>query len=145
MVGACALLLGAACSFSPDGLGLQGNASASGPQESPPSGGTPSTDGTSPSGTTAAPVMRVHDVEANHLSVGILFAHAVRAKEGAIGSTGPALPAADLGTQIGTQDLDVPELSAEVLYAHDIDVKTLTVRELHVLDVKIGEHDDRRD
>jgi len=89
--------------------------------------------------------MRVHDVEANHLSVGILFAHAVRAKEGAIGSTGPALPAADLGTQIGTQDLDVPELSAEVLYAHDIDVKTLTVRELHVLDVKIGEHDDRRD
>jgi hypothetical protein len=85
--------------------------------------------------------MRVHNVDANHLSVGVLFAHSVRAKEGEVGSTGPALSVADLGAQIGTQDLEVPALSAEILYAHDVDVKTLTVRELHVSDVEIGGHD----
>jgi hypothetical protein len=139
-LGVCALLLGVACSFSADGLDTQGSASANGPQDSQASGGTPSS-GNSPSGSAPAGVMRVHDVEANHLSVGVLFAHSVRAKEGAVGSAGPALSVADLATQIGTQDLEVPDLSAETLYAHDVDVKALIVRELHVSDVQIGGHE----
>ena len=82
--------------------------------------------------------MRARDVEVRRLSVGVLFAHEVQARNGTVAASGPPLPAAELQAQAGTQDIDTPELVVDVLYAHDVKAQVLSVRELHVAGVKIG-------
>jgi hypothetical protein len=133
------MILGA-CSFSSDGLGVE---TATGGTTPPAmqAGPTPSgADESSP--TSVAAVMRVHDVDAKRLSVGVLYAHQLEAKNGSVTTSGPPLPAAELSTQLGSEDVEAPELVVDVLYAHDVKVQVVSVRELHVADAKIGEKGD---
>jgi hypothetical protein len=85
--------------------------------------------------------MRAHDVHARELTVGILFAHKVTAKEGKVAASGPALDAETLSAQLGSRDVDARQLVLDVLYAHDVDARELSVREIHAAEMKIGDGD----
>jgi hypothetical protein len=141
LLGAGMVLVGA-CSFSPEGLDLEAGEMAA-PPPAMPAGAMPP-GAAEPSPQPAAAVMRVHDVEAKRLSVGVLFAHKLDATSGSITTSGPSLPAAELSAQLGSEDLEAPELTVEVLYAHDVKAQVVSVRELHVADVKIGEKGDSK-
>jgi hypothetical protein len=137
MVGVGMFVLGGACAFSPDGLELGGEGTAATPPQAPSSmSSMPSGEGEAPPPSSA--LMRAHHVQVKNLSVGVLFADKVEAKNGTVEASGPPLPAAELEAQAGTQDIEMPELVVEVLYAHDVKAQVLSVRELHVTDVKIG-------
>lgn len=125
--------LGASCSFASDGLDLQ-TASGAGTPTAPAGAA-------EPSGTAGQQVMRARDVHARQLTVGILFAHKVTAKEGKVAASGPALDAETLAAQLGSRDVDARQLVLDVLYAHDVDARELTVREIHAAEVKIGDGD----
>jgi hypothetical protein len=55
------------------------------------------------------------------------------------------LPAAELSNQLGSEDIEGPDLVVDVLYAHDVKAGVVSVRELHADDVKIGEKGDSED
>jgi len=127
VVGLGVLTLGGACGFAPEGLDLESG--------SAPSGAMAEAEGAAPA---ASPILRAHKVEAKRIAVGVLFAHKVHAKAGTVLTAGPPLSPAELEVQAGSQDVAMPELTVDVLYAHDVEAKVLMVRELHALDVKIG-------
>ena len=83
-------------------------------------------------------IMRAHNVKSKHLSVGVLFADTVKARGGSIGTSGPPLSEGELDAQAGDQDLDVTDLTVDVLYAHDVEARSLTVTELHASKVEVG-------
>ena len=124
------------CSVSPYGLEPGGAGAGQAPGAGP-----------GPVEPTAAPttVTRAHDVQAKHLVVGVLFAHSVTAKGGTIATSGPPLAPADLNAQLGPQDLAAPELTLDVLYAHDVKANAIVVREVHATDVNVGRQDDGAD
>jgi hypothetical protein len=134
VVGVVAIFLGASCGFETEGLD---EGVALSPAETP----------VMPAGTPAPPaeklpsapaILRANKVEVKRLSVGVLFARKVHAKNGTVTTAGPPLPPAELQVQSSAQDVEAPELSVEVLYADEVEAKNLTVRELHAADVKIG-------
>jgi hypothetical protein len=86
--------------------------------------------------------MRAHDVSGKRISVGVLYAHSVRAKNGTILTSAPPLADKELEAQAGRDNIDAPELTVEVLYAHDVKAMQVSVRELHASDVKVGKDDD---
>jgi hypothetical protein len=136
-----------ACSLSTDGLDFQA-AGTGGMTATPPAMRTGTTMPSGAGESNPAPgavVRRVHDVDAKNLSVGVLFAQKLEAKSGSVASSGPPLPAAELSTQLGSEDIEAPDLVVDVLYAHDVKAHVVSVRELHVTDVKIGEKGDPQD
>src|SRR5688572_11034456 len=89
VVGLGLLALGAACGFAEEGLDPQAGVEPSqvaGP--STPSGGMVPGEGAAPS---EQPIMRARKVEAKNLSVGVLFARKVHAREGTVMTAGPPL------------------------------------------------------
>jgi hypothetical protein len=89
--------------------------------------------------------MRAHDVSGKRISVGVLYAHSVRAKTASIVVSGAPLPDKELEAQAGRQDVDAQELVVDVLYAHDVKAMQLSVRELHASDVRVGRGEDSGD
>lgn len=131
------------CSFSPDGLDVQAEGTRGTPATPPgmrASAMPPGAGESNPMPSDA--VMRVHDVNAKHLTVGVLFSHQLAAKNGSVASSGPPLPAGDLSAQLGSNDIETPDLVVDVLYAHDVKANVVSVREIHANDVKIGEKAD---
>jgi len=135
LVGLGLLALGASCAFAEDGLDQQAGAEPSQAGPSTPAGTMAPAEGAA----SAQALLRAHKVEAKQMSVGILFARKVHAKEGTVTTAGPPLSPAELGVQIGGQDVEMPELTVDILYADEVEAKVLSVRELHASDVKIGE------
>jgi hypothetical protein len=139
-------LIVGACSFSEEGLDLaaSGNGGTVVTPPAMPAGAMPSnTGGTSPA--PVAGVMRVHDVNAKRLSVGVLFANQLEAKNGSVDTSGPPLPATELSAQLGSEDVEAGDLVVDVLYAHDVKARVVSVREVHANEVKIGDKGDSQD
>jgi hypothetical protein len=135
MVGVGVFVVEASCSFSPEGLDVEGAGTTTNSSKDPSStSAMPSLEGAA----SAPGVRRAHDVEVKRLSVGVLFAHEVQAKNATVTTSGPPLPAAELQAQAGTQDIEAPDLAVDVLFANDVKVQVLSVRELHVTKAKIG-------
>ena len=119
------MLLVASCGF--DTNGLEGQEGAAEPAATAEPAAVPA-------------VMRAEKVEVNRLIVGVLFAHAVQAKNGQVDAAGPPLAPADLDAQLSAGTVEAPELAVDVLYAREVKAKNITVRELHAVEVDI-EHE----
>jgi hypothetical protein len=139
------VVLVASCSFSPEGLDLAADGTPTTPPPAMHAGAKPSSTSESSPPQPAATVLRAHDVEAKRLSVGVLFTNELEAKNGSVATSAPPLPAADLAAQIGEQNIEAPELIVDVLYAHHVKARVVSVRELHAADVKIDDKDDSGD
>lgn len=128
------LVLGTSCSLSTDGLDVSGGGGAGAPRNGASVASAPEP--------AAARVVRAHDVDAKSISVGLLFAETVTAKNATITSSGPSLSPVDLQAQLGAQDLVAPEVQADVLYAHAVKTNDLSVGELHATHVALGKEGD---
>jgi hypothetical protein len=82
-------------------------------------------------------LLRVHDVEAERIAAGVVYAHKLEAKRGIILGSGPPLAREALEAQIGERNLEVDELVVDVLYAHDIKAGSIRIGEAHIEDVKL--------
>jgi hypothetical protein len=87
----------------------------------------------------ASPViLRVRDIKATSIRAGVLYAHLLDTKNGSVARSTAPLSDAELKTQLGAKDLNVAEVTADVIYAHDIHVESAVVPETHVTQVKIA-------
>ena len=90
----------------------------------------------------AAPVIvRAHNIMAERIVAGVVYAHRIEAKSGRIGQAGEALPDAILAAQIGRMDLKVAELTVDILYAQDIQAGRVEIGEAHSESLKIDKPD----
>jgi hypothetical protein len=62
----------------------------------------------------------------------------VKGRGGSIGTSGPPLSEAELDAQAGAENVEVADLTVDVLYAHDVEARSLTVNELHASKVELG-------
>jgi hypothetical protein len=90
---------------------------------------------------TAPLIVRAHNVMADRIRAGVVYAHRLDAKSGTVGQTGDPLPEATLATEIGRMDLKVSELVADVLYARDIQADRIEIVETHVSSLRIDKPD----
>jgi hypothetical protein len=84
-------------------------------------------------------IMRVHDVMADQITAGVVFAHKLEAKGGTVGLSGDPLSDEALAAQMGPDDLKIVEIVVDVLYAHHIRAKSVQLRQVHVSMMKLGD------
>jgi len=76
-------------------------------------------------------VLRVHDVKVGRLTARVVHAHQLEAAAGSAGRVLPPDADALLKLELGAQDLEVDELTVDVLFAHDIKAGRVQLEETH--------------
>jgi hypothetical protein len=86
-------------------------------------------------------VVRAHNVTAERIVAGVVYAHRLQAKTGFVTQIGDALPDRALAAEIGRDDLKTTELVVDVLYAQDIQAARIEAKEAHVSALMINKPD----
>jgi hypothetical protein len=105
------------------------------PPASPPDAGPAAP----PSVPTEARVLRIHDLKVGRLVARVVHAHELDAAAGSPGLVLPPEPDALLKLQLGSRDLEVAELTVDILYAHDIKAGWVHIDRTHAR-IKKKEH-----
>jgi hypothetical protein len=84
-------------------------------------------------------VLRVHDVMADQVRAGVVYAHKLQAKGGVVSASADPLPDDALASAIGSEDVKGGEVVVDVLYAHDIRAMTVDIKEAHIVMMKVGD------
>ena len=90
----------------------------------------------------AAPrILRAHNITAERIRAGVVYARKLSAKSGTVTMIGEPLAPATLATELGRMDLKVTELVTDVLYAQDIQADRIEIVETHVSSLAIDKPD----
>ena len=82
-------------------------------------------------------VLRAHDVKADRITAGLVYAHKLEAKTGTVGKLSDPLPDSVLAAEIGRDNVKAAQLTVDVLYAHDIRAGSVEITEARVGSLKI--------
>jgi hypothetical protein len=126
----------------PDGGGVLSGRDTGAPATIPADGPAPGLDASAP--TPVPPpllILRARNVTAERITAGVVYAHKLQAKTGAVGQAGDPLPGDVLAGEIGREDLKVPVLDVDVLYAQDIQTGRIDVKETHISSIRIDKPD----
>jgi hypothetical protein len=121
--------------------GVEDAARSPGPAAEPPLDAASEMDRAPPdAGPPAAPIiLRLHDVQAERLVARIVYAHSIEAKDGSVGARLQPLPDMTLNAEMGSRDLKgASEIVVDILYAHDVKLTWIDVRETHATTTHIG-------
>jgi hypothetical protein len=90
-------------------------------------------------------VLRARQIKAERIVAGVVFARKLDAKSGTVTTVSSPLPEAALEAQIGEDDVKMDELRVDVLYADDIQARSVLIRESHVLELRVRDRGDDGD